>query len=335
MAAFWSLAVLLGLVAAAFLFIPLWRERNRSGHWSAAGLVAVVVTIPVAVGLYLHVRTYNPALVDHSDQAKLVAELAAKMRTHPDNAQGWLLLGRSYLALGQYPNAEQAFMEAWNHTPKPDAKLKLALGEAMILTDRSQLRGRGADLVEDVLSSEPMNPTALWYGGWAALAQGKNDVARQRWQALLTTNPPQQVVGVVKQQLAALGGTPSGTQQGGAAKAASAARIELKVTVADNVPLKTLGSRARLFIFAQAPGGGPPVAVLREPLESLPGTFVLTDKNAMIPGRTLGAFKELTLVARVSVSGQPLQQSGDYFAEKTYKAGDKDAVDLVINQKVP
>ena len=55
----------------------------------------------------------------------------------------------------------------------------------------------------------------------------------------------------------------------------------------------------------------------------------------MIPGRTLGAFKELTLVARVSVSGQPLQQSGDYFAEKTYKAGDKDAVDLVINQKVP
>lgn len=333
MPVFWTLAVLLGLLAAAFLFVPLWRERKRSGHWSATGLVVAVLTIPVAVGLYWHVRTYNPALVGHGNEARLVTELAAKMRANPDKVEGWVLLGRSYMALGQYANARRAFMEAWNRTPKPDADLKLALAESMILTDRSTLRGRAADLVDDVLGSEPNNPTALWYGGWAALAQGKQDVARSRWQALLATNPPQQVASILKQQLAQLGGTSAATAQNGTA--AGSVQIHLKVSVSDKVPLGKLGPQARLFIFARAPGGGPPVAVLREPLDQLPGTFVLSDKNSMIPGRSLGDFKELTLVARVSVDGQPLQKSGDYIAEQTYKAGDRGPVDLVIDQQVP
>lgn len=325
MSLFWSLAVLLGLLAAAFVFVPLWREHKRSGSWSATGLVVAVLTVPVAVGLYLHVRTYDPALISHGDTARLVQQLAAEMRANPNKVQGWVLLGRSYLALGQYANARRAFMEAWNRTPKPDADLKLALAETMILTDRSQLRGRAADLIDDVLASEPDNRTALWYGGWAALAQGKQDLARSRWQSLLATHPTQRVADILKQQLAQLGG---GTAAGGL-------QIHLKVSVSDKVPLQKLGPKACLFIFARAPGGGPPAAVLRKPLDALPGTFVLSDKSSMIPGRSISDFKELTLVARVSVGCQPLQKSGDYMAAETYKAGDKDTVDLVIDQKVP
>jgi cytochrome c-type biogenesis protein CcmH len=336
---FWILAVLLGLLAAAFVFVPLWREHKRSGSWSATGLVVAVLTIPVAVGLYLHVRTYNPALVSHGDTARLVQKLAAEMRANPNKVQGWVLLGRSYLALGQYANARRAFMEAWNRTPKPDTDLKLALAESMILTDRSQLRGRAADLIDDVLAAEPGNPTALWYGGWAALAQGKQDLARTRWQSLLATHPTQRVADILKQQLTQLGGGAAAAAGSAAAPAGSEAaggpQIHLKVSVSDKVPLQKLGPKACLFIFARAPGGGPPAAVLRKPLDALPGTFVLSDKSSMIPGRSISDFKELTLVARVSIGCQPLQKSGDYMAAETYKAGDKGTVDLVIDQKVP
>jgi cytochrome c-type biogenesis protein CcmH len=338
-AAFWVLAALFALVAAAFLFVPLWRERSRSGRWSPAALAAVALTIPAAVGLYLHVTTYTAPPAGHggsAEERKLVDALADKMRANPDDVEGWRLLGRSYMALGEYANGRRAFTQAYKRTPMPDAGLKLSLAESMVLTDRSTLSGEAGDLIEDVLAGEPNNQTALWYGGWAALAEGRDAIARARWSRLLASNPPANISQILRQQLAQLGGAAGGAPGSEAGQGAAAGpRIELTVRVADEVPLAQMGPEARLFIFARAPGGGPPVAVLREPLGKLPGQFVLTDENSMIPGRSLGDFPELTLVARVSASGQPLEQSGDYFARATYKLGGAGPVELTIAEKVP
>ncbi|MBN1238312.1 MAG: c-type cytochrome biogenesis protein CcmI, partial [Gammaproteobacteria bacterium] len=89
-----------------------------------------------------------------------------------------------------------------------------------------------------------------------------------------------------------------------------------------------------LFIFARAPNGGPPVAVIRESAASLPGEFVLSDANTMLPGRSLADFPELNLVARVSASGQPTEQPGDLYAEQSYRPGGEGTVDLVIDRVV-
>jgi len=75
--------------------------------------------------------------------------------------------------------------------------------------------------------------------------------------------------------------------------------------------------------------------VIRQPLSALPGEFTLSDSNLMIPGRSLADFPELTLVARVSMNGQPIEQSGDLYAETTYRSGDDSNVALVIDRVVP
>ena len=54
----------------------------------------------------------------------------------------------------------------------------------------------------------------------------------------------------------------------------------------------------------------------------------------MIPGRSLSGFAEFELLARVSVSGQPIEQQGDWFGALIVKPGENSSVELSINQQV-
>ena len=90
---------------------------------------------------------------------------------------------------------------------------------------------------------------------------------------------------------------------------------------------------AALFIFARAPEGGPPVAVIRETASAVPGEFSLSDANNMLPGRSLADFEALTIVARISASGQPTEQPGDVYGEILYTSEvGSGIVELVIDR---
>ena len=73
--------------------------------------------------------------------ARLVAELAERLEREPDDVEGWLLLARSYMVLGQYDKGRDAYREAWTRTPEPDNELKVAYAESQILSDRAALGG--------------------------------------------------------------------------------------------------------------------------------------------------------------------------------------------------
>ena len=55
----------------------------------------------------------------------------------------------------------------------------------------------------------------------------------------------------------------------------------------------------------------------------------------MIPGRVPSAFANLEIVARVSVTGEPIAQTGDWFGQRLIESSAGGAVELVINQQVP
>ena len=55
----------------------------------------------------------------------------------------------------------------------------------------------------------------------------------------------------------------------------------------------------------------------------------------MIKGRSLGDYDELTLIARLSKTGQPQEQPGDWYAQTRYRPKEgPDTVALVIDQVV-
>ncbi len=337
--AFWLLAASLGAAAAAFLILPLWRERERSGRWSVAGLIVSFATVPIAFAVYLNVsswRAEEPSVQAPPEQIEMVARLAARMTENPDDVEGWLLLGRSYMVLGQYVLARQAYSEAWARTPVPDNELKLSYAEASILSDRASLGGEAGVLVEEVLEADPGNQGALWYGGLVAIELGRQDAACIRWSTLLAANPPAEIADILRTSIASLSCGPATVAAPVVpAGADDGPRINLNVRLGDSRSIESLGPQAALFIFARAPGGGPPVAVIREPVSAVPGEFTLSDSNTMLPGSSLADYPELSLVARLSVSGQPTEQSGDLYAEASYSTGTETTVELVIDQVVP
>jgi cytochrome c-type biogenesis protein CcmH len=59
-----------------------------------------------------------PVPVDHgADMQAAIAKLADKLRQHPDDAQGWALLARTYKATQHYPEARDAFKHALEAAP--------------------------------------------------------------------------------------------------------------------------------------------------------------------------------------------------------------------------
>jgi cytochrome c-type biogenesis protein CcmH len=149
---------------------------------------------------------------------------------------------------------------------------------------------------------------------------------------LLALGPPEQVERVVRAQLAELGSV--GAEGAGGAAVVTGPEIKLSVTLGEGRSLDSLGPNAQLFIMALAPEGGPPLAVMRRAPSSVPGEFSLSDANSMIQGRSLASYPEVRVVARLSMSGQPGAQPGDWQAEAVVRPSEGPTVALVIDQVV-
>jgi cytochrome c-type biogenesis protein CcmH len=342
---FWWIAALLCAVAVGVLVLPLWRVKLRGGHWSPVGigLAAAIAIVPVAFVLYRHVSNWDPGVAERSNEgARLVAALAARLQQTPEDLEGWRLLANSYMALGRYEEGLAAYQQLWKRTSQPDTELKIAYAESQILTDRGTLTGDAGKLIEEVLIAEPRNQKALWYGGLVALELGREDLVRVRWTSLLALDPPERVAEVVRAQLAEVGAgavpgggeRPGGPQSGAQGAEANGPTIKLNVTLGAGRSAQQLGPNAQLFIFALAPEGGPPLAAVRRPPSAVPGEFTLSAANSMIPGRTIANYPEVTVVARLSASGQPTEQPGDLFARAVVRPAEGAAVALVIDQVV-
>ncbi len=332
-ATFWTVAALLCGVAILILLVPIWRHRRHGGRWSLPGVAAAVLIAPFAIGLYFYVSNWDAEFAQRvSRETALLDQLARHLESNPNDVEGWRLLGASNMQLGRYVEGRAAYERVWALTPRPDDELKLEYAEAQILADRASVAGEAGRLIEEVLDASPGNPKALWYGGLVALELGLNDAVRTRWTRLLALDPPEDVARIVESQLAALDGGISG--EASRPSAPVGPEIKLSVTLAPELSLSELGPAAQLFIIAREAEGAPPIAVIRQPPSALPGEFSLSDANSMIPGRSLAAYPQITVVARLSRSGQPTAQPGDWQAEAVVRPGDSETVALVIDQVV-
>jgi cytochrome c-type biogenesis protein CcmH len=74
--------------------------------------------------------------IDHgTDMQEAIAKLAEKLRQHPDDAEGWVLLGRTYKATEHYAEAREAFRHALEASPQdPDVAREYANAETPDVT---------------------------------------------------------------------------------------------------------------------------------------------------------------------------------------------------------
>jgi cytochrome c-type biogenesis protein CcmH len=356
---FLVIAAVMAAIAAGAVALPLLRDRQSR----VVGAVAAALVIGASAGLYPLWSNWNwhasaqSAAAAGPDVAAMVAKLEKHLHDQPDDLKGWLMLGRSYLALNRLDDA----ILAYDHAHRLDARsadAAMGLGEAMSLRAGGEITPAASQLFEDALGLAPDNPKALLYGGFAAAVRGDRPLARKRWQALEDLHPPPQIEEMLDKRIAELGLPANAAAAGsidtaGATGTAAAAAVgtnasaagtnaaagglsETEVTV--NISIapalkKRLISEAPLFVFAREPGAqGPPLAAKRLTSSAIGTQVHLSSADSMMPGRALAKGQKVSITARVSFSGRPVPSAGDLYGELSYDVGRDGVRELVIDR---
>ena len=356
----WIIFAVMSLGAVVFAVWPLYRQQQR-----LSPLIAFSVIFVVGLSTGLYYKQGKPELPSAAGGAQqsmddAIANLTERLAANPDNPEGWLMLGRSYMSMGNYDGAVEALEKAVELESGQNPQGLVGLGEALLARAGGTWDGRIASLFENALALDANNPQALLYGGLASANRGDTTLAAERWERLLGLNPPQDIQEILTQRIAewrgetpALpashppisGGEPAAVAETEPAAAAQQEPAELPpmseaAVVRANVMLSAeaaaaLPAEATVFIIARDPAQPmPPIAATRRMLSELPALVELGDRESMVPGRDLSLFEEFELVARVSLSGQPMSAPGDWFGAVTINPSNDNDVELSIQTEV-
>jgi cytochrome c-type biogenesis protein CcmH len=289
--------------------------------------------------------------VSDAQIAAMVEKLAQRLKARPDDADGWVLLARSYQALGRYTEAADAYARAETLIPD-DASLLANYADMLAMTQGRKLAGKPAALVQRALALDPNHKKALALAATAAMELRDLDGALSYWRRLLEQVPPssddakqvQAIIAEVESDKRAGKGIPATSseaprraERAAAAAPANAAagtlagRVEISPTLAAKVALTDT-----VFIFARAVDGPRvPLAVLRIPAKELPKEFVLDDSMGMAPGAKLSTTPAVIVEARISKSGNAMPQAGDLTGKSAPVKPGMAGIKLTIDQVVP
>jgi cytochrome c-type biogenesis protein CcmH len=310
--------------------------------------IAVAIFIPLlAFGIYFLIG--NPwaieetarAIADgqHDDPSTMLDKLRTKAERNPDDGRTWLMLAKTYAAMERWQDADQAYAKTVTLLPY-DAAVLAGYAESQAILKRRVLQGRPMELVRQALEINPSEPKALELAGINAFQEQEFAQAAYFWKQLLKQLPPDSPLAMdialalkdAKGRAEAALGQPLdkllGTDQ--------FAGMTINGTLGISPSLKgKIPANATVFLFAKPLDGGMPAAAIKAAAKDLPLEFELNDTMRIDPNSKLSAQKEVSLIARISISGDAVPKSGDLEGVLTpVKVGEKN-IRLVIDTARP
>jgi cytochrome c-type biogenesis protein CcmH len=322
-----------------------------------AGFLYLTIGTPAAI---LPGATQNPGQLQSADAQQpapdmndVVTRIQQRLAEAPDDARGWFMLGRAHMTLGQFDDAVVAIRRSLDLTgDEPEVLIRLA--DAIAMSQQGSMAGEPEPLLKRALALDPQNPQGLWLLGMAQSERGDNQTAIATWNQLLpllagdtrSETEVRQLIARAQQQLAnastATTGNeanqvPAGTGESVSATAPAATNADASTTTssADSAGAEKLTVTVQLaagigeglpaetpiFIYAKATQGPPmPLAVARRTLGDIPFTVTLSDADAMMPAMRLSQFQQVSVGARISLSGDAIARPGDLFGEMAIDA---------------
>jgi cytochrome c-type biogenesis protein CcmH len=328
-----------------------------SSTWTAVVLAAGIPILSVVLYLTLGSRdAFVPAVanapvtaaehdITPAEIEAMAAQLTAKLQQEPNNAEGWVMLARTYYALKRFPDAAHAFERAVALVPD-NAALLSDYADALGSAQGGTLAGKPQELIARALKADPNYWKALALAGTAAFDAKDYAKAAEYWERTKATVPQDsdfaKGLDASIAEARGLGGIsafsalPSGTAPapGKPAPVASTAPASGKSAAGapPASPAATTGNKAvagtvrlapalaaqadpgdTVFIFARAAEGPKmPLAIVRKQVKDLPYAFTLDDTTAMAPNMALSNFPQVVIGARISKTGNAAPQSGDF-----------------------
>ncbi len=274
------------------------------------------------------------------ERNELIERLAVAGDKQPDNIEWNYLRGRLLNANGDFAQAADVFADILVVLPQ-----EATADRAATMTLLAQARFFAADqkaddsmyqLLKDALELTPGNRQALGMAGMLAFElkdyQGAINYWRQLWLGMGDSPEAQMLAQGILRAVEHV------REQGGEVDLSWMKRTEIKVLVDLSPAAKAAVDPAdTVFVLARALSGPPmPLAVQKLTVAQLPQVITLSDAQAMAPGMNLSSHEQVTLVARISKSGQPMPQSGDWQIEQSPVSNhEENLIKLTISELLP
>lgn len=314
-------------------------------QWTLVTGIGVVLPV-LAIALYLAIGT--PAALTEAARAapaedghaltqaqieSMVAGLAQRLKQNPEDPEGWVMLARSYAAMGRHGDAAAAYGEAVKRVPG-NAQLLADYADTLAMAQGRSLRGEPEKIIAQALQADPNNVKALALAGTVAYMNNDYKQAAALWQRVLPLIPAdsdlaQRMRASIADAEAQQGGAKA---VGGSKPAAAAAGVSGRVSLSGEA-LRGVAPGDTVFVFARDPNGPRvPLAIFRTRVDALPVEFKLDDTNSMTPERTISGFANVLVGARVSRTGSATPAAGDWESDLVPAALGAKGVAVVIDR---
>ncbi len=191
------------------------RAKQTGSAWGSA-IAASLVVLVLSVGIYSYLqwRTINRLVEAQTDMAaqapdprEMVARLEARLKENPDDVQGQMMAGRSYMALDRIDDAKKAYEKVLELDPR-NHEAHYNLGVIMIderKFDDPKVFEAALQHFDAVLVDLPNQPGVNWYKGLALWYLKRYRETEEFWAiAYKNLKPGSQDAEFVKQALAKL-----------------------------------------------------------------------------------------------------------------------------------
>jgi len=176
----WIFAALAVALVGAFSVSLYWAGgRGKNGAPRGQSLW-LALTVPLAVAALYAARgepsALNPLPAHRAaggmpDVNAMVQRLADRLKEHPEDLDGWLMLARSYTALGRYAEAAAAYEHAQARVMQ-DSGLLVDWIELRLALSNRQFDARTNELLDRAATLAPDDPDVLLLRAFAAFDRG-------------------------------------------------------------------------------------------------------------------------------------------------------------------
>jgi cytochrome c-type biogenesis protein CcmH len=313
----------------------------RPARRSAITLALMIPLGSVLVYLMLgDPKALTPATPGHSvapvQIQRMVDVLAERLKSEPNNAEGWMMLGRSYTVLGRYHDAVAAFRRS-NVLAPGNPGLLADFADVLGMAQGQRLAGEPANLIQQALAADPQHVKALALAGSVAFEARDYITARGYWERLIAVVPQgsdiaRSVQGSIAEARQLEGAAVPAAKQH---VVASGLSITGEVTVSP-VLVERITPGDTLFVFARAAQGPRmPLAISRQVVATWPSSFTLDDSMAMTANLKLSSHAQVVVGVRISKSGNAMPQAGDLIGQSAPVMPGAQGLRVTIDQVQP
>ncbi|WP_340480053.1 c-type cytochrome biogenesis protein CcmI [Vibrio anguillarum] len=263
------------------------------------------------------------AALSDDEMNDLTLALRTRLHYQPQDATGWLLLGRIGLANRDIETSIGSMKKAYALDPK-DADVKLGYAQALMLSQDELDQNQAREILTALVQQDYVDLRVFSLLAFDAFERQDYPAAMKYWRLM------QQMIGPEDSRYEMLSRSIERAQSKMQPKAIDGKMVPVTISLGEGV---TLEQNAVLIVSVHSSDGAPmPVAAARYPLAQFPIKVVLDDSNSMVQGRKLSDLAQLIVRVRLDTDGNVSTKQGDWFGESAPMSLGQ-PVEVVINKQ--